>query len=68
MMVINWCFQPRFIISFKAAFPPLCDKRLITLDAIYTQGRALPLPFHQYQHLKFIKARGRPPACNFHSP
>lgn len=44
------------------------DKRVITLDTIYTQGRGLPLPFHQYQHLKFIKLWGSPPACNFRSP
>lgn len=39
---------------FSTFFTPR-DKRVITLDTIYTQGRGLPLPFHQYQHLKFIK-------------
>lgn len=46
------------VISFpQSASPPFSprDKRVITLDTIYTRGRGLPLPFHQYQHLKFIK-------------
>lgn len=39
--------------------PPPRDKRVITLDTIYTRGRGLPLPLHQYQHLKFIKTARR---------
>lgn len=73
-MNVIQCFShcgPPWIPSFPPTasppFPPH-DKRIITLDTIYTQDRGLPLPFHQYQHLKFIKLWGRPLACNFRSP